>query len=125
MRKPDSLESPPGRTNRIAIAALFAVVAVACADTTASAPPPATAAATGKVAGEQEVAWAEMNKDQRIEYMKAVVVPRMKQAFTAFNPDRYAKMNCTPCHGDSAPDGSFKMPNPKLPVLPNSPDAFK
>lgn len=125
MRKPDLLDSPFGGTNRIAIAALFAVVAVACAETTASAPPPATATGTGKATGAHEVAWADMNKDQRIEYMKSVVVPRMKQAFTNFNPDRYAKMNCMTCHGDSATDGSFKMPNPKLPVLPNSPDGFK
>ena len=34
-------------------------------------------------------------------------------------------MNCVTCHGDSAADGSFKMPNPKLPVLPNSSDGFK
>jgi hypothetical protein len=33
-----------------------------------------------------------MGKEQRIEYMKSVVVPRMKQAFTQFSPDRYAKM---------------------------------
>jgi len=66
-----------------------------------------------------------MSKDQRIEYMKSVVAPRMRQAFTAFNPDRYAKLSCVTCHGDSATDGSFKMPNPKLPVLPNSSDGFK
>jgi hypothetical protein len=96
---------------------VFAVVA--CAETTASAPAPATAAA-GK-----EVAWADMVKEQRIEYMKTVVLPRMKTAFTQFSPDRFDKMNCVTCHGDGATDGSFKMPNPKLPVLPNSPEGFK
>ena len=34
-------------------------------------------------------------------------------------------MNCVTCHGDSATEGSFKMPNPKLPKLPSSPDGFK
>lgn len=66
-----------------------------------------------------------MTKDQRIEYMKTTVLPRMKQAFTAFDPDHFDKMNCVTCHGDSATDGSFKMPNPRLPVLPNSPEGFK
>jgi hypothetical protein len=104
---------------------LLAVAAAACAETTASAPGPTTAgtAGAGKPAG--DVAWADMNKEQRIEHMKTVVAPRMRQVFTNFNPDRYAKMNCMTCHGDSATDGSFKMPNPKLPKLPSSPDGFK
>jgi hypothetical protein len=34
-------------------------------------------------------------------------------------------MNCMTCHGDSAADGSFKMPNPRLPKLPATPDGFK
>ena len=66
-----------------------------------------------------------MVKDQRIDYMKSVVLPRMKQAFTNFSPDRFSKMNCVTCHGDSAADGSFKMPNPNLPKLPSAPDGFK
>jgi hypothetical protein len=66
-----------------------------------------------------------MNKDQRIDYMKSVVLPRMKVAFTNFNPDRYSGMNCVTCHGDSAADGSFKMPNPRLPKLPTTPEGFR
>ena len=34
----------------------------------------------------KEVAWADMIKDQRIDYMKSVVLPRMKQAFTDSAP---------------------------------------
>ena len=98
----------------------LATAAFACAETTPSTPPPSTAASAAKA-----VAWADMTKDQRIDYMKTTVLPRMKQAFTAFDPDHYDKMNCVTCHGDSATDGSFKMPNPKLPVLPNSPEGFK
>jgi hypothetical protein len=101
---------------------LLAIAAFACAETTASAPAPAAAT---KPAPTAEVAWPEMNKDQRIDYMKSVVLPRMRQVFSGFNPDRYSKMNCMTCHGDSAADGSFKMPNPKLPKLPTTPDGFK
>lgn len=103
-------------------AGLLAIAVIACAETTATAPAPAAAA---KPAGASEVRWAEMNKDQRIDYMKSVVLPRMRQVFSNFNPDRYGKMNCMTCHGDSAADGSFKMPNPKLPKLPNTSDGFK
>jgi cytochrome c553 len=102
-------------------AGLLAIAAVACAETTAAAPAPAAA----KPAAVPEVAWPEMNKDQRIDYMKSVVLPRMRQVFTNFSPDRYSKMTCVTCHGDSAADGSFKMPNPKLPKLPTTPDGFK
>src|SRR5262245_41366201 len=130
MRKDHFGNSRHAGTKGIALAGCIAVVAFACAETTASAPPPATATAAGagaagKVVGPPEVAWADMPKDQRLEYMKSVVLPRMKQVFTNFNPDRYSKMNCVTCHGDSAAEGSFKMPNPKLPKLPTSPDGFK
>ncbi|HXU02034.1 MAG TPA: hypothetical protein VN903_13770 [Polyangia bacterium] len=121
MRQPQPRRSCLETAPAIVLAGCFAVAVGACAETAASTPAPAAAGA----APAKEVAWGDMSKDQRIDYMKGVVAPRMKQAFTTFNPDRYAKLNCVTCHGDGATDGSFKMPNPKLPVLPNSPDGFK
>jgi len=88
-------------------------------------PAPAPVAAPAAASAAKEIAWADMNKDQRLEYMKSVVAPRMKQVFVNFSPDRFSKMNCMTCHGDSAADGSFKMPNPRLPKLPTTPDGFK
>src|SRR5262252_2511978 len=119
MRKNDAAARRTARTNGSLFACCLAVAALACAETNGSVPAPATAAnAAGGVAGPPEIAWANMSKDQRIDYMKSAVLPRMKQAFTNFSPDRFGKMNCVTCHGDSAADGSFKMPNPKLPKLP-------
>ena len=109
-------------SDRIALAGCLALALIACAETTPAAPAPATAATP---TASKEVAWADMVKEQRIDYMKSVVLPRMKQSFTQFSPDRYSKMNCVTCHGDGAADGSFKMPNPRLPVLPNSSEGFK
>jgi hypothetical protein len=106
----------------------LAVAAVACAETTPAAPPPSAATAASapaKPAGPPEPGWEQMGKQDRIDYMKAVVLPRMKQAFVNFSPDRFSKMNCMTCHGDSAADGSFKMPNPRLPKLPATPEGFK
>ena len=131
MRQKPSRDTQITRAAGIGLAGLLAVTvavsAVACAETTASAPAPATAtAATPAAAGAaKEIAWADMNKNQRLEYMKSVVAPRMKQVFVNFSPDRFGKMNCMTCHGDSATEGTFKMPNPKLPKLPTSPDGFK
>jgi hypothetical protein len=121
MRGAPSFQSRFARAGGLALAVYLAAAAVSCAETSASAPAGATAAKPGA----PEVGWAEMNKDQRIDYMKSVVLPRMKVAFTNFSPDRYGNMNCVTCHGDSAADGSFKMPNPRLPQLPSTPDGFK
>ena len=70
-------------------------------------------------------AWKDMKAEQRKEYMKTVVLPKMKEEFVAFNAHAYGEMNCVTCHGDSAKDGSFKMPNPKLPKLPSDEAGFK
>jgi hypothetical protein len=58
-----------------------------------------------------------MSHDQRLELMKTVVMPKMKELFSAFDPKHYSDMKCTTCHGDGVKDKTFKMPNPKLPKL--------
>jgi hypothetical protein len=88
-----------------------------------SPPPPApTAQAPGAPA---TVAWKDMKHDQRLEYMKKVVFPKMKEEFKTFDAKRYGEMSCATCHGDGAKDGSFTMPNPKLPKLPADEAGFK
>jgi hypothetical protein len=80
------------------------------------------AAATGGAADEaKKIDWEKMTKDQRKDYMKKVVAPEMKKVFVAFNK-KYSNMSCPTCHGDGATDGTFKMPNPKLPKLPGPTD---
>lgn len=66
-----------------------------------------------------------MDFGERKRHMKNVVLPRMKEAFVAFDPVRYGKMTCATCHGDGAADGSFRMPNAALPKLPATPEGFK
>ena len=68
--------------------------------------------------------WKDMSHAERATYMGQVVLPKMKGEFTSWDP-KYASMNCATCHGDGARDGTFKMPNPQLPMLPASPDGFK
>lgn len=60
-----------------------------------------------------------------MDFMKKTVFPKMKDEFTGWDAKRFADMNCKTCHGDGASDGSFTMPNPKLPVLPSKPEDFK
>jgi len=86
------------------------------AASTSAAPPAGSPAAS---------TWKDMNAEQRKDYMKTVVYPKMKDEFVAFDAKRFGDMNCVTCHGDSAKDGTFKMPNPKLPKLPADEAGFK
>lgn len=88
-------------------------------------PPEPTPAAPAPAGAAPAVAWKDMNKDQRLEYMKNVVLPKMKPAFISYDAKRYAEMNCRTCHGDSAKNGTFAMPNPKLPKVPATMEGFK
>jgi hypothetical protein len=117
---------------------LSALVLGACASSsgpatpaTAAGPPPVATSTTESVPGETvvgppQIAWAAMTFEQRKAYMKTAVFPKMKERFTAFDAAHYGnKFNCATCHGDGAADGTFKMPNPKLPKLPATPEGFK
>jgi len=84
------------------------------------------AQAGGSGAGGQvvvNVPWVKMNKGQRIDYMMRVMLPKMRAEFHAFDPKRFARVDCATCHGPGVEDGSFALPNPKLPKL-LEPDLF-
>ena len=84
-----------------------------------------TPAAPETVPASEAVAWKDMKRAARMEHMKHVVLPKMKAAFTAFDPGEFADFKCVVCHGAGVEDKSFKMPNPKLPPLPADEAGFK
>lgn len=65
-----------------------------------------------------------MSHEQRLEHMKKVVMPKMKEVMAAFDPKEFADVKCGTCHGDGVKNKTFKMPNPKLPKLSYT-DQFK
>jgi len=58
-----------------------------------------------------------MSGEQKMNHMKKVVVPKMASLFQSHDQAEFAEFNCVTCHGKGAKQGSFKMPNPSLPVL--------
>src|SRR4051812_11958538 len=99
-------------TGRAWLLAVMGVAAGPCAASkpATSAPPPAAE----KVVGPPEAAWQDMTRVQRGRYMKAVVLPAMKELFVGFDPKAFANFNCGTCHGPGVDDGSYKMPNPAI-----------
>ncbi len=87
--------------------------------TTAPSAAPAGPAAPGALA------WKDMNHDQRLDFMKTTVMPKMKAEFAAYDGKRFGSINCSTCHGAGAKEGTFKMPNPKLPKVPNDMAGFE
>jgi hypothetical protein len=84
--------------------------------------PGAAPAAAAEPAGEAPlpaggIAWQDMNRDQRIAYMKTTVVPEMGRTFSAFDPKYFPKINCATCHGEGAKKNDFEMPTASLPKL--------
>lgn len=63
--------------------------------------------------------WAKMSHDQKKDYMKNVVIHKMRPLFREFDPERFEKITCKTCHHpDKVEQDTFKMPNPELEKLP-------
>ncbi len=74
--------------------------------------------AAGDSGGSADVAWADMNRQQQLEYMGAVVLPRMKDAFAQQGFDSF---KCANCHGANFKEVDFEMPNDLTPLNPTNP----
>lgn len=57
-----------------------------------------------------EVAWADMDRNQRMEFMGLVVLPKMKALFQEYDAS-YAEFKCETCHGSDMQAVDYKMPN--------------
>lgn len=63
------------------------------------------------------IPWKSKTDEQKKAYMKGTVKPQMAELFSEFDGEKFAEFKCTTCHGPSARDGNFEMPNPELPKL--------
>ena len=87
------------------------------APTTTTPSPSGETGGTAAVATLPDVAFEQLDHDQRIEFMKQKVMPAMKPIFQNHDATKYAEFSCKTCHGEQAAQGHFDMPNPDLPKL--------
>ena len=74
---------------------------------------------------DSSIDWEHMSHSERKQYMKDVVLPKMKPILENFDKKLFPDVKCVTCHGNGARTGEYKMPNPQLPKLPDSPEGFK
>jgi hypothetical protein len=82
-------------------------------------------AADGAALDPPEVAWKDMNGNQRMVYMTTVVAPRMREVYQRFDPVKFERFDCTTCHGKQPEARAYKMPATEVPTLPGSAAAFE
>jgi hypothetical protein len=76
-------------------------------------PADSTTAAVPPGAGHSGAVWSDaMSKEAKMAFMKSNVLPTMSKVFLAQNATRYAKVECTTCHGPQ-----YKEPKEFLPRL--------
>lgn len=88
-----------------------------CGAAVTAAPAPDHAPAPGE--------WAQWSHAQKLAYMKSTVLGAEREVFARFEPVRFAKLDCATCHGASAREGRYTMPNPDLPKLVGGAPGFR
>ena len=102
---------------------LTAGVFSACAGGSAassSAPAAQTPADTQEPAAKK---FADMDKDERLEFMGLTILPEMAQLWKEFDPEVAGDFGCQTCHGDDMKEVSYKMPNGLTALDPADPIA--
>jgi len=95
----------PQMQKLLAVLAPIGFLMLACAHTTL-----VDASSASKIADR----WNSLSLARKYAFMVDVVTPRMRKLFLDFDPHRYPRMSCTPCHKRNSRPGDFQMPNPDL-----------
>jgi hypothetical protein len=70
--------------------------------------------------------WQTWSRAQRMAYMKGPFMEEERKIFASWLPVRFRDMECRTCHGTvGVANGSFRMPNPDLPIVAPGPDGFQ
>ena len=60
--------------------------------------------------------WEALDRDGRLALMREAVMPRMGEAFRAFDEERFTSFVCSTCHGADHHDVDYRMPNGLSPL---------
>lgn len=96
---------------KLAVLGCLFLAAAACG------PKPAPDGAGSATAVLPDVPFEQLDHDQKIQFMKQVVMPEMGPMFQRHDPEKFAKFDCKTCHGNDADRGHFHMPNDALTKL--------
>jgi cytochrome c553 len=77
------------------------------------------------VLGPPHQPWDTLTPAQQQRFMTKVVLPKFKAMFQDFDAQKFATVKCVTCHGPGVDNGTFKLPNPKLYILPESKEDFE
>lgn len=58
-----------------------------------------------------DLAWTDMNFEQRAGLMREQVMPAMTPLFQQWEPEDFANFTCAACHGENFQEVTFHMPN--------------
>ena len=72
-----------------------------------------------------DVPFAQLDPEQRKQFMEQKVLPALKPIFQNHDAQKFAKFQCETCHGTGAAQGRFDMPNAELPKLTNDMSKFE
>jgi hypothetical protein len=138
---PTRIASIVARHAVVTLAALTAAGA-GCAATPAQAPTspapqpaasieaPPQASAAGSPAGSPIAPpgpgeWVTWSHERKLAYMKTTFMEEERKVFASYEPVRFRDMSCRTCHGVGVTEGTFRLPNPDLPVVAPGPEGFK
>ena len=60
---------------------------------------------------EQPAPWDDLDFEQRLEFMRELFEPQMREAFQGFDAELYADFKCETCHGADMEAAEYAMPN--------------
>jgi hypothetical protein len=72
---------------------------------------PATESEQASPSESAPVAWADMDRNQRMEFMGLTVLPEMKKLFQDYDAKGFAEFKCQTCHGNDMKEVDYKVPN--------------
>jgi hypothetical protein len=73
--------------------------------------------AAGSGSGDDKHWFDTLSHDEKMDFMKKTVVPKMKPLFQKFDAKEFANFGCKTCHGKDPQKAKFKMPSPDVPAL--------